>query len=306
MTLAPAKSDTAGADAVQQIARFMSRASFETTKLSPADLEALKSDLRPGAHVYVAAIPTHPFDDQLGVVKTLKDNGFEPVPHITARTFASAAVLDQAVGHFADVGVRTALVIGGDRDEPAGTFRSALEVIESGIIQNRGIKDIGISGYPEGHPRIPPEEIDRHRAAKIEAAQETGMRVHLVTQFAFSAEPIVAWLSRMRDLGIDVPVRVGLAGPTSLTMLMRYAAICGVKASVQGLARNAGLVKNLFGNTAPDGVVRPLAEVADRFGEVAPHVYSFGGLGKAVRWTAAVAAGRFRLDGVSGFTVEAP
>jgi methylenetetrahydrofolate reductase (NADPH) len=289
-----------------QIAQFMRAASFETTRMTPADLEALKSDLPGGARVYVAAIPTAPLAEQLSVVSSLKANGFEPVPHVAARNFASAAVLDGALAHFAEAGVRTALVIGGDRAEPAGTFHSALEVIESGLLQSHGIAEIGIAGYPDGHPRIPPTDLDRLLAAKIEAAEQTGLRVHIVTQFAFSSEPIVAWLSRLRDLGIDLPVRIGLAGPTSLTTLMRYAAICGVKASVQGLARNAGLVKNLFGNTAPDGVVRPLSEVADRFGEVAPHIYSFGSLGKAVRWTAAVAAGRIRLDGASGFSVEPP
>lgn len=293
-------------DPVQQIARFMRGASFETTRLTAADLEALKSDLPPGSRIYVAAIPSQPLDAQFGVVASLKAHGFDPVPHVAARSFASPAVLDETMARFAETGVRTVLVIGGDREEPAGTFRSALEVIESGIIQNRGITEIGIAGYPEGHPRIPPVEIDRQREAKIEAAEQTGLRVHIVTQFAFSAEPIVSWLARLRDLGVDHPVRIGLAGPTSLTTLMRYAAICGVKASVQGLARNAGLVKNLFGNTAPDGVVRPLASVSDRFGEIAPHVYSFGGLGKTVRWTAAVAAGRIRLDGASGFSVEPP
>jgi methylenetetrahydrofolate reductase (NADPH) len=306
MILAPVQAAMADRNPVQEIARFMRRASFEATRLTPADIEALKADLPAGARIYVASIPTQPLDVQLDVVLRLKAHGFEPVPHVAARNFASAAVLDEALARFADAGVRTVLVIGGDRAEPAGTFHSALEVIDSGLMQNRGITEIGISGYPEGHPRIPPVELDRHRAAKIEVAQQTGLRVHIVTQFAFSAEPIIAWLSRLRDLGIDHPVRIGLAGPTSLTTLMRYAAICGVKASVQGLARNAGLVKNLFGNTAPDGVVRPLADIGDRFGDIAPHIYSFGGLGAAVRWTAAVAAGRIRLDGANGFTVEAP
>ena len=44
-----------------------------------------------------------------------------------------------------------------DRDAPAGPFRSALEVIETGLLPSRGITEVGIAGYPEGHPRITAE-----------------------------------------------------------------------------------------------------------------------------------------------------
>src|SRR5438270_424257 len=82
-------------------------------------------------------------------------------------------------------------------------------------------------------------------AAEIEAAAATGLSVHIVTQFVFSAAPILAWIARMRELGIEAPVRVGIAGPASVATLMRFAAICGVKTSARALARNAGLAKHL-------------------------------------------------------------
>ena len=87
---------------------------------------------------------------------------------------------------------------------------------------------------------------------------------------------------------------------------MRYARRCGVRASTQGLARNAGLIKHLLGAAAPDGIVRALVE-ANRDGElgdIAPHLFSFGGIGATARWAAAAAAGRIRLDR-EGFAVEA-
>ena len=74
---------------------------------------------------------------------------------------------------------------------------------------------------------------------------------------------------------------------------MRYAKRCGVRASTQGLARNAGLIKHLLGASAPDGIVRALIE-ANRDGElgdIAPHLFSFGGIGATARWAASVAAG---------------
>src|SRR5262249_36282593 len=201
-------------------------------------------------------------------------------------------------------GVPRLLVIGGDRDAPAGSFHHAIEVIESGLPQSRGIREIGIAGYPEGHPRVAATEIDRLLAAKIEAAAATGLGVHIVTQFAFAPEPILAYVARLRERGIEQAVRIGIAGPASVATLVRFAAICGVATSARALARNAGLAKHLFGATAPDAILRALAGA--QLGDVAPHFFTFGGLGASARWASAVAAGRFALDRTGGFRVEPP
>jgi hypothetical protein len=53
-------------------------------------------------------------------------------------------------------------------------------------------------------------------------------------------------------------------------------------------------------------VLRPLAEATAGRTDVAPHIFSFGGLAAAARWVAATAAGRIALDRADGFTVEPP
>jgi methylenetetrahydrofolate reductase (NADPH) len=202
--------------------------------------------------------------------------------------------------------VRRVLVIGGDLPAPAGPFFAALEVIESGLLQARGIVEAGIAGYPQGHPLLDAPVLERVMTAKIEAAMGTGLAIHIVTQFCFSAPTILAWIGRLRDQGIDLPVRVGLAGPATLSGLLRFARICGVSASAQGLLRHTGLAKQLFGMVTPDTVLRPLAEAAAGRTGIAPHIFSFGGLATAARWAGAVAARRFKLDSEDGFTVEPP
>jgi methylenetetrahydrofolate reductase (NADPH) len=291
----------------QRVAAFAARASFEATRLEPGDLEALRAGFPSGAPVYVSAIPKRPPEAQIETVARIAGAGFEPVPHISARSFASTADLDRHLGRLADdAGVRRVLVIGGDLPAPAGPFFAALEVIESGLLQARGIVEVGITGYPEGHPRLDAPVLQRATAAKIEAATGTGLAVHIVTQFCFSAPSILAWIGRLRDQGIDLPVRIGLAGPTTLSGLLRFARICGVSASAQGLVRHTGLAKQLFGMVTPDTVLRPLAEAAAGRTSMAPHIFPFGGMATAARWAAAVAAGRFTLDRNDGFTVEPP
>jgi methylenetetrahydrofolate reductase (NADPH) len=200
------------------------------------------------------------------------------------------------------------LVIAGDRGHPAGEFRSAIEVIDGGALKRHGITEIGIAGYPDGHPRLSQQDLDRALADKINAAETTGLAVHIVTQFCFDPQAIVSWISRLRGFGIEHPVRIGLAGPTSLAMLLRYAQRCGVRASAQGLARQTGLMRQLFAMSAPDALVRVLGTVrADgQLGDVAPHFFSFGGLARTARWADAVAQRRIALDAGEGFRVEPP
>lgn len=305
--LAPRPAADAASETVAAIAAFMRGGSLEATRPNADDIAAMQAAAAPGTQVYLSAVLSRPQEDVVEQAARVRAAGLEPVPHLAVRNFASAEALGRFLDRLAgEAGVRRLLVIAGDRAEPAGPFHGALEAIDSGLISRRGIEAIGISGYPDGHPRIADHELDRLLASKLQAAEATGLKVEIVTQFCLDAGPILAWVRRLRDHGVDHPVRIGLAGPTSLTTLMRYARRCGVRASTQGLARNAGLMKRLLGAAAPDGIVRALVD-ANRDGElgdIAPHLFSFGGIGATARWAANAAAGRFRLDR-EGFAVEA-
>ncbi|MPZ38145.1 MAG: methylenetetrahydrofolate reductase [Rhizobiales bacterium] len=293
------------ADAIRTISGFVHGYSIEATRPSADDIAGLGGIVPKGTSVYVSAVPTQREDEAVEHASRLRRAGFEPVPHIAVRAFASANEIDRFLARLAaDAGVRQVLVIAGDRDPPAGSLRSALDVIDSGLLQRHGVLEAGIAGYPEGHPRIPGHELDRALADKIATAEATGLRLHIVTQFCFDADAIIGWIRRLRDFGFDVPVRIGLAGPTSLPTLMRYASRCGVPASVHGLARHAGLMRQLFAMSAPDALVRALAAERERLGDVQAHFFSFGGLARTARWASAVELGHIALEPGQGFRVE--
>ena len=84
--------------------------------------------------------------------------------------------------------------------------------------------------------------------------------MHIVSQFSFSPERILAWLKQLRACGIAQPVKVGMAGPTSVTALLRYARRCGVAASMRGLV--SGAAGALVGHVGPDRIVDSLAGAA--------------------------------------------
>ncbi|MGZ5829872.1 MAG: methylenetetrahydrofolate reductase [Xanthobacteraceae bacterium] len=284
------------ADPIARIAAFAQTASFETTPLNEQQLAEVGAAARPGSAVYVAAIPSRPLTEQIETTRNLRNAGFEPVPHLAVRNFTSVPEMEAHLKRMIDeAGVTRALVIAGDRSEPAGPLFDALAAIKTGILQRCGLKEIGISGYPDGHSRISDPQLAQALADKLAAAKEAGLNVRIVTQFTMSSQPVIDLLKSLRARGVDAPVSIGLAGPASMATLLRFAKICGVKTSVQGLARNAGLLKNLIGAATADPIVRTLADTKG-LGEFIPHFFSFGGLPATARWVEAAAAGRIKLN----------
>jgi methylenetetrahydrofolate reductase (NADPH) len=286
-----------------RIAEFMAGFSLEATRPSDADIAAL-AVLKRGTRVYLSAVPNRAPDESIAAAIRVRAAGFEPVPHVAVRNFASVEALDNLLARLnSEAAVESVLVIAGDRAE-CGPFRSALDAIDSGVLRRRGIRTIGVAGYPEGHPRIGDEDLNRALTDKIAAAEALGLAVEVVTQFCFDARAIVDFVARLRAFGFDHRVRVGLVGPTSLTSLMRYASRCGVRTSAQALARRSGLMRQMFAMTTPDDLVRALAEVAPA--GVVPHFFSFGGIPATTRWARAVADGYVSLEAGGGFRVEPP
>jgi methylenetetrahydrofolate reductase (NADPH) len=295
--------DQTPAGPVARIAAFMAGFSIEATRPSAADIAAL-AVLKRGTRLYLSAVSNRPAEESLAAAIQVRAAGLEPVPHVAVRNFASEQALDDFLARLnGEAGVDNVLVIAGDRGE-YGPFRRALDAIDNGVLRRRGIRGIGIAGYPQGHPRIGDDELNRALREKIAAAEATGLAVEIVTQFCFDARAILDFVARLRGFGFDHRVRVGLVGPTSLTSLMRYASRCGVRASAQGLARRSGLMRQMFALTTPDDLIRTLTEAAPA--GIVPHFFSFGGVPATGRWTRAVADGRITLDAGDGFRVEAP
>ncbi len=293
--------DHGRADPVARIAALMAGFSVEATRPSEADIAALAS-LKRSTRIYLSAVPNRPATESVAAAVRVRAAGFEPVPHVAVRNFESVEALDDFIARLnGEAAVESVLVIAGDRSE-CGPLRSALDAIDSGVLHRRGIRIVGIAGYPEGHPRIANEDLSRALGEKIAAAVATGLGVEIVTQFCFDARAILDFITRLRSFGFERRLRIGLVGPTSLTSLMRYASRCGVRTSAQALARRSGLMPQMFAMTTPDDLLRTLADAAPA--DIVPHFFSFGGIPATSRWARAVADGRIALEPGGGFRVE--
>ena len=268
---------------------FASHFSLEATRPNSTEIAALADILPRGTPLYLTAVPTQDTRELATAAAAVRKAGLEPVAHIAARRLASAAALQELLTRFhGEADMRRLLVIGGDVDAP-GAFGDALAIIQKGGLRKAGIEEVGIGAYPEGHPRIPAGRLESALDEKIAAATAQGLRVHIVSQFSFAPERIVTWLKQLRACGIGKPVKIGMAGPTSVPALLRYARRCGVAASLRGLV--SGVASGLVGHVGPDLIIETLL-AAGNLGDVAPHYFSFGGTLETARYACEAAAGR--------------
>lgn len=278
----------AGEIASAGMARLSRGLSLEATRPSRAELEALARVLAPGTSIYLSAPPAHPATRLAELAVIVRAAGFDPVPHVAARGFADLGSLAAFLARLrGEAGVTRVLAIAGDLDRPAGPLTSALDLIESDLLQRHGVVEVAVAGYPDGHPKIGRDALASALAAKLEALRARGLSARIVSQFCFDAARILGWLRSIRACGIDCPVTIGLAGPTSMRALLRYALRCGVSASLKGMV--SGKALQLLGETTPEPLVRALAEAHDwsDLGPLSLHLFSFGGLVHTAQWTQA-------------------
>jgi methylenetetrahydrofolate reductase (NADPH) len=282
------------ASSTETIATVLGGFSLEATFPKPAEIEALKRTAPAGTRIYLSCLPNRSPEKLVEYASNVRAAGFEPVPHLTARAYESREMVDRLLSRLTtEAGVRSALVIAGDRDDVAGPYTSALDLIESGALEAHGIREIDISAYPDGHPKIDDAVLRRALADKLAAIAKRDLNVNITSQFCFDPDHILAWLRGLRADGIVLPIRVGVAGPTSIPTLMRFALRCGVRASLKG-ALNPKAMQLFGGVAAPDTVIRALAEAPDRaqLGPFMIHFFSFGGLVETADWASTVSRGQ--------------
>jgi methylenetetrahydrofolate reductase (NADPH) len=260
-------------------------------ELNPEDsltLEAAAERLDPATEVSLTWIPGANPMDMVKPAAELKRAGHFPMPHIGARHLESAAQLERLAGRLNDVGVDRVLIIGGDRSQPAGPFDSSLAVMQTGAFQRVGITRMAVAAFPEGNPHIATEVLEEALTAKISLAHAEGLRLSIITQFCFNAEPVVAWVRGVRARGVDVPIRVGLAGPANWLTLMGYAVRCGVGNSLRVLMENPSFAK-VLAERGPEPIIRELAISTANGGRrqlaiAGLHFYIFGGFRRTMDW----------------------
>ncbi len=279
--------------------------SIEVLPKTARKIEHFAEHLPRGTRVFIPFLPGAVFADCVPLAARLRREGMEPVPHIAARRLTSADELSETLARLREeAAVTQCLVIAGDPDRAAGPFADSMALLERGELERQGIATVFAGAQPEGIPRVAPEKVEAALLWKNAYARASSAELRLVTQFTLDIHALTAWLDRLEGLDNRLPLHIGLAGPTSLTTLLKFAALTGAAASLRAMRRYGMKISQLASEAEPDAMVTYLA------GRDAPlaglHIYTFGGFERSAAWMRELGRGAFRMkpEG-AGFAVEA-
>jgi len=217
--------------------------------------------------VYVTKLPGHPQEDTINAVRAVHQfaDHLEAVPHLPTRGIRDNADLAHFIermttkaGDFRPV--EHVLVVGGSVDTPVGQFSESLQLLETGVLQENGIKTIGMAAHPQGADNIEQSVLEKAFEDKLRWAQAQKSDVRKLdfdwsTQLAYSPQAIIQWEKDLRhgkygktnaSLCNDLPIRLGIPGPASMAQLAKYAQMSGIGNSINYFKNNPLAAWNLM------------------------------------------------------------
>lgn len=266
--------------------------SIEVMPRTAAKIDNFREFLPAGMRVYIAHIDGTPIDDMVATAKRLTDDGYAAMPHMPARLIRDKAMFEDWVSRYSnEAGVSQALLLAGGLSSPRGELDSSLQLLETGLLDRYGFKRLHVAGHPEGNKDIDKDGTTRlvDRALKFKQAysENSDAEMAIVTQFAFDAKSIIRWAERIAEAGVTLPIHLGVAGPTKLQTLIKFAISCGVGPSLSVLQRRAMDLSKLLVPYEPDEF---LTEIAD-YKATHPqslieqiHVFPLGGVRASADW----------------------
>jgi methylenetetrahydrofolate reductase (NADPH) len=232
--------------------------------------------------VTITASPVKGLDPTIELAERLAARGYRVVPHLAARSVTSDAHLAGIVARLKAAGCDDVFVPGGDAPHPAGPFDGALPLLERLAEMGNPFSRIGITGYPESHPKI-------HDDITVQAMWDKRKHAsYIVSNVCFDAARLGRWIQRIRTRGITLPLYVGLAGPAERSRLLRMAAVAGASESARFITRHPGWILRFWvpGGYSPDRLLdRAAAVITAPDASVAGlHLFTFNQLQQAEQW----------------------
>jgi methylenetetrahydrofolate reductase (NADPH) len=261
-----------------RLAELLGNVSYEVVPLKGAEAAVL-------AHVPTTIALTVTVTEGRGMEATLRlterllAHGYRVAPHLAARLFADQQHVDDVVARLRAAGARSVFVIGGDAARPVGRFPDAYALLQA---IGGSFEEIGIAGYPEGHPAITPD------AADLALKQKAPLATRVITQICFDAMTTSSWAQRVAAFGVGLPVSVGLPGPVGRAKLIRISASLGLGPSARFLRKQQSLLWRFLlpGGYDPTRLARRLGTAVTTTNNNIQglHVFTFNELAGTEAW----------------------
>ena len=228
----------------------------------------------------ITCSPRHGPDESVAIARRLQGLGHDVTVHVAARMVRDRAHLDELLDGMAQAEADLFL-IGGDATPPQGPWSSAVDLLPVIAEHPQRPSEIGIAGYPEGHPRI-----DDGTLADV-LHKKSALADYVTTQLCFDPDAVLAWLRETRERGVTLPVLVGLPGVVDRRRLLEMSMRIGVGPSLSFLRKQRGL-RNLLGpaRVTPDRVYDGLAPCLEEhdLNITGFHYYTFNQLVDTWEW----------------------
>ena len=279
MSLTPRSKPT-----TEGVERLLTDPKFE---LMPFDSFGEQIEYLPdGAKIAITASPTLGIGATVEWTEKAAEMGYEIVPHVAARYIEGEEHLDEIARRITDAGVTNIFVPGGERDEPAGPYESAYDLLVALDDLGYEFDQVGITGYPEGHHFVDDETMADAMAKKEPYAD------YFVTQFCDSPDAVIDWVEDVRARGIELPIEVGIPGVMKYQRLLSISQKVGVGDSIGFLRKTTGVVdfvRQLVGSRGkytPDKLIDGLAPYTDDpdYGIRGVHIYTFNQVPDTESW----------------------
>jgi methylenetetrahydrofolate reductase (NADH) len=223
--------------------------------------------------ITVTASPAKGLDTTLGVAERIAAQGYQVVPHVSARLVRDGEHVEEIVARLHAAGVGEVFVPAGDAREP-GAFHDAASLLR--VLDGR-FREVGITGYPESHHLIDDETTIQ---AMFEKAP---MATYIVSQICFDPETIRTWIARVRARGTDLPIWIGMPGIVDHAKLLRISMKIGLGESARFLRAHRAWLRRLLTRTfTPEPLLRQLVDPGP--GVPGMHFYTFNELERTERW----------------------
>ena len=226
--------------------------------------------------VYITMIPGANCRDTIEAANVIQAAGKQAIPHIAARSFSGPEVLGICLSGLQDAGIKRVLLIGGGVPEPTGKYASVMDLLKTGLFAEYGINSFDFAGHPEGNPDDPKSEY--HLLEKLQWTKEREFSTRILTQWSLNSQKTNNWISDLREKGVSNPIHIGVPGPSTVKSLIRFAKVCGVKASTQVLRKQGLNISKLMFVNKPNKIISELS------GYDQLHLYPFGGIAKSAAW----------------------
>ena len=248
-------------------------------------LDAAIEALPGGSRVSVTASPTKGLAATLEITERLIADGHRAVPHISARLVRDRTHTRALAAWLRAAAIDEIFLVGGDVPEP-GRYQDALSLLNDLLETDHGLRRVGVTAYPDGHPLIDPATLHEALSGKQRVLAEAGLEGYCSTQMCFDANRIVRWLQGERRAGMNLPAHLGVAGVVERAKLLSIGVRLGIGESLRYLRKNRRAVTRLMVMTHydPNDLLIPLSPYLTALDIRALHIFTFNQVAATVAW----------------------